>query len=109
MNLLSQENDKLKKEKEERENKIVDSAVTSTPGSLAASIAQQDDTKVLQKGLQKKEQLIAALQRKLKAATGEVGQLKDELENQKNLLKGEQDRLEEVKEEHAHQVDELES
>ena len=40
MNLLSQENDKLKKEKEERENKILESAVTSTPGNLAASIAQ---------------------------------------------------------------------
>ena len=40
MNMLSQENDRLKKEKEEREKKIVDSAVTSTPGNLAASIAQ---------------------------------------------------------------------
>jgi hypothetical protein len=41
MNMLSQENDQLKKEKEEREKKIVESAVTSTSyGSLAASIAQ---------------------------------------------------------------------
>lgn len=39
MNMLSQENDKLKKENEEREKKIVDSAVASTQGSLAASMA----------------------------------------------------------------------
>lgn len=61
MNLLNQENDKLKKEKEEREKKIVESAVVSTPGSLAASIAQQNDTEVLQKGLKQKEKLIETL------------------------------------------------
>lgn len=56
----------MKKEKEEREKKIVESAVTSTPGNLAASMAQQNDTEVLQKGLKQKERLVEALQRQVK-------------------------------------------
>lgn len=79
MNLLSQENDRLKKEKEERENKILESAVTSTPGNLAASIAQQDETIVLQKGLKTKEKQIEALQRKIKQANAQIDDLKENL------------------------------
>ena len=109
MNLLSQENDQLKKEKEEREKKIVDSAVSSTPGNLAASIAQQDDTIVLQKGLKAKEKLIEALKRKIKQANMDNEDLRAKLKEQTQLLKEEKERLEELKEENAHQVDELET
>ena len=65
-------NANLKKEKDKKENKIVDSAFISTPRYLVASIVQQDETIVLQKG----ESLIEALHRKVKSANGEIDDLK---------------------------------
>lgn len=65
MNMLSQENDKLKKEQEEREQQLLENAVSGTPSSLAASLTQQKDAEVLQKGLKQKDKMIEALQRKL--------------------------------------------